>query len=126
MDSYISNSWSLHPIEGWKEACNALDTLLYYEFAQAAQRRHNKRENHIQSAWTIRDNMLDRMNSYKEYGAREPEPELHLIRNICTILKLPERSITPLYRDRTAYDGCFPIVTRPMSNELSGRANHNK
>jgi len=101
MDTDISNSWSLYQIEGWKEACNALDTLLYYEFAQAAQRRHNKRENRIQSARVIRNNMLDRMNSYKEYGARETEPELHLIRNICAILQLPERSITPLYRDRT-------------------------
>jgi len=101
MDMDINNSWALHPIEGWKEASNALDTLLYYEYAQAAQRRHSKCESHIQSAWTIRDNMLDRMNSYRKYGARETESELRLIHNICTTLKLPQRSITPLYRDRT-------------------------
>ncbi len=102
MDTEHNNSWALFQIKGWEETSNTLDTLFYYELTQAAQRRRNNRESRIQSAWTIRDNMLDRMNSYKEYGARETEPELHLIHTICTILKLPERSIAPLYRDRTA------------------------
>ena len=126
MDTDINNSWALRQITGWKEASNALDTLLYYEYAQAAQRRHNNHESRIQSARTIRDNMLNRMNNHKEYGAREKAPELRLIHNICSTLNLPQRSITPLYRDRTVCNGCFSIVTRPMSSDLTGRANHNE
>ncbi|VAW65334.1 hypothetical protein MNBD_GAMMA11-344 [hydrothermal vent metagenome] len=102
MDTDISNSWALYQIKGWKEANNALDTLLCYEYAQASQRRYSQYESQIQSAWAIRDNMLDRMNNYKAYGARETEPEHRLIHNICTTLKLPQRSITPHYRDRTS------------------------
>ncbi|VAW69404.1 hypothetical protein MNBD_GAMMA10-1104 [hydrothermal vent metagenome] len=89
MDTEHNNSWALLPIEGWKEANNTLDTLLYYEFAQATQRRHTHHESPVQSPRAIRDNMLDRMNSYKTYGAREAEPALRLVHTICTILKLP-------------------------------------
>ncbi len=97
-----NNTWALSQIRGWKQASNTLDTLLYYEFAQAEQRRLNERESLIQSAWAIRDNMLDRMKGFIKYGARETEPELRLITNICQTLELSERSITPLYRDHTA------------------------
>ena len=90
MSTQHSNAWALLPIKGWKEASNRLDTLLYYEFAQAAQRRRNQGESRIQSARFIRASMLDRMNRFREYGAREVKPEQHLIRNICGILKLPE------------------------------------
>ncbi|HED34611.1 MAG TPA: hypothetical protein ENJ08_10415 [Gammaproteobacteria bacterium] len=87
MNTEHSSSWALLQIEGWKAACNTLDTLFYYELAQAAQRRRNNRESRIQSARRIRDNMLNRMNHFREYGAREAESERHLIRTIYSTLK---------------------------------------
>ena len=90
MKSQRSNAWALLPIKGWREASNRLDTLLYYEFAQAAQRRCNQGESRIQSARLIRASMLDRMNRFREYGACEAESERCLMRNICGILKLSE------------------------------------
>ncbi|HED33713.1 MAG TPA: hypothetical protein ENJ08_05765 [Gammaproteobacteria bacterium] len=86
MKSQHSNAWALLPIKGWKEASNRLDTLLYYEFAQAAQRRRNQGESRIQSARWIRASMLDRMNRFSEYGACEAEPERHLMRTIYSML----------------------------------------
>ncbi len=85
MNTQHSNAWALLPINGWKQVCNTLDTLLYYEFALAAQRRCNYRESRIQSARRIRANMLDRMNRFREYGACEAEPERHLV---CTIYRM--------------------------------------
>ncbi len=86
MTTQHSNVWALLQIKGWKQACNTLDTLLYYEFVQATQRRRNNNESRIQSARLIRANMLDRMNRFREYGAREAEPERYLIRTIYSML----------------------------------------
>ena len=91
MNIQHSNAWALLPIKGWKEASNRLDTLLYYEFAQAAQRRCNQGESRIQSARLIRENMLDRMNRFRAYGAREAESERHLIRTIYRMLPVQSK-----------------------------------
>ena len=81
-----SNAWALLQIRGWKQVCNTLDTLLYYEFALAAQRRRNYNESRVQSARMIRDNMLDRMSRFRDYGAREAASEQYLIRTIYSML----------------------------------------
>ncbi len=86
MNTRHSNAWALLQIRGWKQVCNTLDTLLYYEFVLAAQRCRNNNESCIQSAQLIRASMLDRMNRFREYGARETEPERHLVRTIYSML----------------------------------------
>ncbi len=102
MSERTYNDWGLFKIEGWTEANNTLDTLLYQELTDAEQRRNNGNENLIESAWTIRDNMLDRMNGFLKFGARESDPELLLIIHVCDALDLPVGCMTKFYQDRTA------------------------
>ena len=102
MDENTSNPWALSPINGWEEASNTLDTLLYRELTKAEQRRHEKKESLLQSAHTIRNKMLHRMNGFKKFDARDSDPELLLMNNICRILDLPAGSITKLNQDRAA------------------------
>jgi len=101
MLEHSDNDWALFKIEGWVEANNTLDTLLYQELTDAEQRRNNDNEDLIQSALTVRDNMLDRMNGFKQFGARDSDPEHLLVNHICDALNLPAGCITKFYQDRT-------------------------
>ncbi len=95
------NSWELFKQAGWEAANNTLDTLLYQELTRAVQRRQNEDESLTQSAWTIRDNMLNHMDRFTEFGARDSDPELLLVNHICSALNLPAGHIKKFYKDRT-------------------------
>jgi len=101
MVEHTDNDWALFKIEGWAEANNTLDTLLYQELTDAEQRRNNDNEGLFQSAFTVRDNMLDRMNGFMKFGARDSDPEHLLVNHICDALNLPAGCITKFYQDRT-------------------------
>ncbi len=100
MDKNTHNPWALLPSRNWKAACNTLDTLFYRELIQAEQRRHTENESLIQSAFTIRNNMLHSMkclaeNEGQKFGTQDSNSEWRLVKHICKILELPTGSITP-------------------------------
>jgi len=60
--------------------------------------------------------MLSQMNHFIKYGAREAEPELHLIRNICSTLKLPESCFSYVFGNYEL-KALFEFTTRTHHND---------
>ena len=96
---HTHNKWELLKVEGWEEANNGLDFQLHKELIAAQARRADEGETLIQSAWIIRDNMLEYMNMLREFGARDSDPEMLLVNYTCHALGLPAGCINKFYKD---------------------------